>query len=72
MPLDALPLPPEVIVRTAKWVDRYDDARLDRTDGDREWLAEGRALFGILRDALAVHDIVVVDWEGLWETHAET
>jgi len=72
VPLDALPLPPEVIVRAAKWVDRYDDANLDLADGDSEWLAEGRALFGILRDSLALHGIIVVDWEGLWETPAET
>jgi hypothetical protein len=68
VPLDSLPLRPEVIDRAARWVATYDDARLDPTDPDPAWRAEGRALYEVLREELAGHGIVLFDWEGIWGT----
>jgi hypothetical protein len=65
--LEALPLARAERDRAATWVDQYDDSTLPWESADGEWLAEGRALFAILRDSLARHGIVVFDWEGLWD-----
>lgn len=65
-PLAALPVQPDVVDRATRWLAEYDDAKADATDPDEAWLAEGRALFEVLRASLAAHDIVLFDWEGLW------
>jgi hypothetical protein len=66
--LTEYPVPADVAIRAAAWVTRYDDSKLpfgDRPDAD--WMAEGRALFAILRECLAAEDITLIDWEGIWE-----
>jgi hypothetical protein len=65
--LGEFPIPADVVIRVAVGVGRYDDSKLpfgDRPDAD--WMAEGRALFAILRECLAADDITLVDWEGIW------
>jgi hypothetical protein len=60
-------VPADVVIRAAAWAGRYDDSKLPfgvRPDAD--WMAEGRALFAILRECLAADDITLVDWEGIW------
>ena len=68
VPLSELPLPSEVADQANAWVARYDDAKLLPGDGrDEPWIAEGRALFGVIRSSLAAHGIALDDWEGIWE-----
>lgn len=63
-----LPLPADVIDRAAAWVAQYDDAKLPFGERhDEQWIAEGRALFQVIRSALAAHRIALDDWEGIWE-----
>jgi hypothetical protein len=67
IPLTELPVPEDVAIRAAAWVGRYDDSKLpfgDRPDAD--WMAEGRALFAVLRECLAANDVTLIDWEGIW------
>jgi ketosteroid isomerase-like protein len=65
--LAVLPLPSDLIDRASRWVAAYDDASVSGPDADEGWLAEGRLLFAVLRDALAIHRILVYDWEGIWD-----
>lgn len=71
VPLDSLPVPPEVASRATAWVHQYDESKLPWEDGDSEWLAEGRALFVILRETLAGHEIDIFDDEGLWDASTD-
>lgn len=61
------PVPADVVIRASTWVGRYDDSKLPFGDHpDAGWMAEGRALFAILRECLAADGITLVDWEGIW------
>lgn len=71
VPIDALPVPPAVAIRSAKWVGAYNESKLPWEDGDRDCLAEGRSLFEIVRDVLAEHGIEVFDWDGMWDVRAD-
>jgi hypothetical protein len=65
--LTDLPIPADVVIRATAWVGGYDDSKLpfgDRPDDD--WMAEGRALFAVIRTCLAADDITLIDWEGIW------
>ena len=68
VPLGRLPISPELAMRAQVWVAGYDETKLPWEGGDREWLAEGRAVFDVLRDTLAAHAIELTDWEGLWDS----
>lgn len=66
--LGELPLPEDVTDRAAGWVAQYDDAKLPFGERhDEQWIAEGRALFRVIRSALAAHRIALDDWEGFWD-----
>ena len=64
--LDRLDLPSGLMDRAARWLARYDDARLEPGSRDDAWITEGRALFVELQSALAPRSIELVDWEGYW------
>ena len=65
--MSQLLIPEDVAIRAASWVDRYDDSKLPFGDRpDREWMSEGRALFATIRECLAVNDVTLLDWEGIW------
>jgi hypothetical protein len=65
--LETLDLPVDLARRAAQWVAAYDDRQLAPESRDEAWIAEGRAIFGGLREALAAVNIDLVDWEGIWE-----
>lgn len=66
--MSELPIPEQVVDRAAAWVAQYDDAKLLSGEGHGEgWIAEGRALFEVIRSSLAAHRIVLDDWEGIWD-----
>ncbi|HLO35894.1 MAG TPA: hypothetical protein VK194_07420 [Candidatus Deferrimicrobium sp.] len=67
LPLDGLSLQDAVVERATAWVRQYDDSKLPFGDRrDDAWLAEGRAIFELLRMHLATQDIALDDWEGIW------
>jgi len=71
VPLDALPLPADLVERSTEWVRGHDDSRLPFGDSpDDAWFSEGRAIFAAIRDELASAGIALDDWEGIWS--AET
>jgi hypothetical protein len=66
MPLADMAIPADVADRATAWLATYDDAKLDGTDPDAAWMAEGRALYALLRGVLADDGVELVDWEGIW------
>jgi hypothetical protein len=64
--LDVLGLAPAIVDQARGWLEHYDDARLDPSNRDDAWIAEGRALFVRLEAALQSAGIELTDWEGYW------
>ena len=63
---DATPSP-DLIGRSRRWVERYDDAKLPwEATRDAGWLAEGRRLSAELRRELADRGIDLVSDEDFW------
>ena len=67
IPLAALSVPPDIADRASAWVARYEDRKLLDGSRDEAWIAEGRALFDLLRDLLSRDRVVLDDWEGIWD-----
>ncbi|MEW5990734.1 MAG: hypothetical protein AB1736_05225 [Chloroflexota bacterium] len=73
VPIDQLPLPPELVTRAARWVAEYDDAKLPwEPTGDEAWLAVGRRLFGELRRELLARGLELEPNEPFWAEPDET
>jgi hypothetical protein len=65
-----LSIPDDVALRAAAWLQKYDDSKLPSGDNpDLDWVAEGRALFLMLRDRLP-RGFTLTDWEGFWGPEA--
>ena len=65
--LRELPLSPDLVGPASVWLADYDDAKLPwEPTRDDAWLAQGRHVFGALRDALWEHRIELVAGEDHW------
>ena len=67
VPLDAVPLPQDLIEQAHRWVASYDDSKLPwEPTRDDEWLGEGQRLFVELRRELLTHGFDLQPDEDFW------
>jgi len=67
VPLDDVPLPPDLVAHANRWIAKYDDSRLPwEATRDDEWLSEGKRLFADLQRELLDHGFDLQADEDFW------